>query len=76
MSRRALTLAQKRAVLDRLFDCWAMNPELRFGQMLTAAIGDRDASGRRGACFSLLFNIEDYDLADTVFMFAEGIDGR
>lgn len=33
-SKRAITLEQKRAIIERLLQVWLKNPELRLGQLI------------------------------------------
>lgn len=58
---RALTLAQKKEVLDRLFDAWEITPSLRLGQLLENAKPNN---------LDDLFYIEDYKLLEKVEEFA------
>ena len=57
MTGRAITPEQKRAIVERLLAAWLRAPELRFGQMLTAAAdrAERDT-----------FYIEDEALCEAV----------
>lgn len=50
---RAYESDMKRQVLDRIFEVWSENPDMRLGQLLMIACGDRD-----------LFYVEDHHLAD------------
>lgn len=58
--RRAITNAQKRAVIERIFVAWCERPSMRLGQLL------ENANGR--CC---LFYAEDSDLATLVERFVE-----
>lgn len=49
---RAWSPEQKREILDALYKCWLMQPELRLGQLLL------------NAAESNLYYIEDYDLIE------------
>lgn len=63
MTGRAVTTEAKRAIVERLFAAWLRAPELRFGQMLTAAAdrAERDA-----------FYIEDEALCEAVEALVKG----
>lgn len=63
MTGRAVTPEAKRAIVERLLAAWLRMPELRFGQMLTAAAdrAERDT-----------FYIEDEALCEAVEALAKG----
>jgi len=67
MEGRAQTVRQKREVIEKLMKAWVRLPDLRLGQLLTNALGDRD-----------LFYIEDDALAlaasTYAFMFSTAPD--
>lgn len=52
---RAWEPYMKKQIIDRLYDVWSMNPDMRFGQLLMVACKGID-----------LFYVEDFGLAETV----------
>ena len=58
MNGRAITAEQKRAIIERLYVSWSLNPQLRLGQLLCNAVGSDD-----------IFYIEDEKLASNAERF-------
>lgn len=54
--KRAATPEAKREVVDRIFTAWIKAPQLRLGQLLTAAISPTQA----------VFYVEDWPLVEAV----------
>jgi hypothetical protein len=65
MNRRAMTPEQKRAVVERLLTAWSKYPELRLGQLIDCALGDRT-----------LFHVEDLGIAELVEQFVRKLTGK
>lgn len=55
---RAITEAQKKAIIDVVYEIWISNPELRLGQLIANSINERS-----------LFHVEDGELRDALLRF-------
>lgn len=54
MDKRAKTIKEKKAIINRLYEVWNANPELRLGQLI-----ENTFTGMRN-----LYFIEDFELIE------------
>ena len=55
MEKRALTPAQKKEVINRLYVAWLSDPDLRLGQLIVNALPE-----------NRMFYIEDFELVESL----------
>lgn len=70
MKNRAITVEQKRQVIESLFNLWIKYPELRLGQLIENCITKlSNTNDKPGWSDPPLYFIEDFDLFERVDRF-------